>query len=333
VEYGGDILNLNPNDFRRASGAFILLEAVASLSILSLIVAGITTGAIAILEIGNYVADVGSAYDRADHVFSMLKYPADLCGYGMPESVTLYREVFSNVGSTVPFNWDGVISIADTRMHGGGYRKNGTCRIVYGIPTGAYVLEGGVISEDTFQLTAYGSYTFLDLLKPAKEPKSVKNWILLGASMPIRRPMWVLDKMEGMTSLRKMTLMWNKAASADTEIIIRRNDNLCYMGAIECEVNTVKEETAMEDTVFYIYDLRGGGRQPREDGVIDIRFSLDADRKMLYVMLLVRGDRRYEEIKTKEIPDWPQEYAADIPEAARHYRLFAFAESFELKNL
>jgi hypothetical protein len=342
VEFGGDTLNLNYDNFRRASGAFILLEAVVSLSILSLIVAGIMTGAIVILEIGNYVADVGAAHDKADQVFSMLKYPADFCGYGMPASAALYREAFANVSGKEPFNWDGVISISDTKMNdGGGYRKNGTCRIVYAVPNGARVLEDTVISEDKFQLRAYGDKTILEYLEPTilpnegskespkyKEPKSVKNWILFSSSLPIRRPMWVLEK-TGYSRIKKLTLKWNKAVSQDALINIHRNDALCYMDAIECEVNTSKG-----DTVFYIKNLRGGGRQPKEDGVIDVRFSLDADRKMLYALLLVRGDRRYEEIKTKGIPSgWPPEYAADIPENARHYRLFTFAESFELKNL
>ncbi|MDR0615708.1 MAG: hypothetical protein LBG29_02775 [Synergistaceae bacterium] len=321
---------MNPVNLKRSSSAFILLEAIASLSILSMIAAGITTGAIAILEIGHYVADVGAAYDRADQVFSMLKRPADLCGYGMPGSAALYREAFANVSDKAPFSWDGAISIADTEISKGVYRKNGTCRIVYCLASGAHVMKDTTASADKFQLTAYGKGTILEWIEPASEkPTLLKNWVLFGSSLPLQHPMWISDKIEGYTSIKKLTLNWNKPASADGSINFHRNDGLYYICAIECQVSAFGG-----DAIFYVKDFRGGGRQPKENGIIDARFRMDEGRKMLYVALLVRGDRRYEGIKTAGTPSgWPEEYAPDIPESARRYRLFAFAESYELKNL
>jgi hypothetical protein len=142
--------------------------------------------------------------------------------------------------------------------------------------------------------------------------------------------MWLSGDMKESGSATILNLVWNKAGSPEAEITIHKNDYLFYMDAMECEVN-IKDDG---EEIFYIKDMREGAWQPRERGVIDARFALDPGRRVLRVLLLVRGDRRYDHIKTKDTPPgWPQEYAPDITPAARHYRLFTFAESFELKNL
>ncbi|MDR1514208.1 MAG: hypothetical protein LBS45_00810 [Synergistaceae bacterium] len=323
----------------RSSRSFILLESLASLSVLSMIVTGVVVGAIAIMETGNYVADVAAAQDRADQIFSLLKMPADLCGYGLPKSAPLYRQAFAQAGIKEPFNWDGVISVMDNKIINNVFRKNGVCRIVYGIPTGACLMRSSVISDDQVRISAKvigkseGGKVMLDRLDPVKSPdrpRSVKNWLLFGSALPQACPMWLSGDMEVSFIGKKLNLVWNKTAFPDAPINIHKHDNLFYMGAIEFGA----DKTSKGEDIFYINNLRGGGRQPRELGIIDARFELHPGRKILRVLLLVRGDRRYEEIKTKDVPaGWPAEYASDIPNEARHYRLFAFAESFELKNL
>jgi hypothetical protein len=305
-----------------------------------MIVSGILLGSLAILETGNYVADAAAARDRADQVFSMLKLPADLCGYGLPKSAPLYRKAFAQAGNKDPFNWDGVISVTDTKIINNSFRKNSTCRIVYGILTGACLADSVVISDDEVRISAKvigkseAGKVMLDRLDPVRSryelPKSVKNWLLFGSALPRTCPMWLSGDMETSSAGKKLNLVWNKAAFPDAPINIHKHDNLSYMAAIEFGADT----NSKGEEIFYVNNLTGGGRQPRERGIIDARFELSGGGKILRVLLLVRGDRRYAEVKTKSVPEgWPARYAPDIPEESRHYRLFAFTESFELKNL
>ncbi|MDR0648560.1 MAG: hypothetical protein LBF92_04435 [Synergistaceae bacterium] len=316
---------------KRARHSFILLEALASLSILSMIVAGMTTGAVAMMETGNYVADAAAAQDRADQIFSMLKMPADFCGYGLPRSVDLYRKIFAPAALAPPFSWDGVISVVDTQMKNGAVRKNGTCRIVYGIRSGYSIMDVVAVSGDILKIRISGIDDKLESVPSRLRPDSLKNWALFGSGLPFARPLWLKSGAKDAYTGKYLNLVWNRSLSPETELRLHKNDELLYLGAIECNITLYDEKE--EEGIFYIKDMRGGGRQPRENGVMDARFVLDPDRRVLRVFLLIRGNRRYEDIKTKGTPPgWPPDYAREIPKQARHYRLFAFSESFELKN-
>jgi hypothetical protein len=69
------------------------------------------------------------------------------------------------------------------------------------------------------------------------------------------------------------------------------------------------------------------------DGVIDIRFSLDRENRLVTVQTLTRGAHRYKETITSDaLEEWQTKYGCVIPEESRHYRLAANTAVFELKN-
>jgi hypothetical protein len=207
-------------------------------------------------------------------------------------------------------------------------RKNGTCRIVYGIPSGVRTRAEAATSEDIFVLEMTGVPKLLELVHSGESPNSVKDWALFGSMLPECRPIWLAGVIADSGASKKMRFRWYKPLSPDCEIYIPENDELFYLGAIECKVGIRNGEF-----LFYVNDFKGDGEQPRESGVVDIRFELDDSKRLLKVMLLVAGNIRYDEIKTKRTPTgWTEEYASDIPESARHYRLFAYTELFGLKN-
>jgi hypothetical protein len=309
-------------------GAFFLMELAMTMSALFIMVSGITHFSLAVLETVNYIVDASAARGRANQVFSILKLPADFCGYGLQKSVSLYKEAFGDVNAFEPFSWDGPISVVDSELPST-LKKNGKCRIAYGIPSSsAYIGMEASASDDVFDLLTSGNPSLLE--KASYDgPLTPKNWILVGSMRPDRRPMWLVKGIKDFAPHKKLTLKWIRPLPSGGEIYAPKNDSLFYLSAIQCEVKQTGD-----DYTFYVKNYRGGGNQPRERGIIDVRFELGSGGKLLKVLLLSRGDRRYSDIKTKETPiGWPEKYASDIPESARHYRLFVFSESFELKNL
>ncbi|MDR3320866.1 MAG: hypothetical protein LBS93_00330 [Synergistaceae bacterium] len=308
--------------------SFILVEIVISICAMSLVIAGIMSGALLIAEIGAFSEDTAAARDRAEDVFSIMRLPADMCGYGMPREKSEYRTAFRG-GAGSPFDWEGAIKTFDISVKIDGrfiMRKNGGCRISYGIPTKIYVSREATASGGSLDLYTDDTPAFLDPVFTGN-PNSPKNWIISGSMTPFPCPMWLkTSSKSGSETILK--LMYNEFDGCPEAISIPENERLFYMGAMDWRALVTES-----DFVFYVNNLRGGGNQPRRDGIVDARFEVDGSNRVLKVWLLVRGDRRHSGVKTSGIPSgWPPEYAGDIPSEARHYRLLAFSESFGLKN-
>jgi hypothetical protein len=117
------------------------------------------------------------------------------------------------------------------------------------------------------------------------------------------------------------------------ELIIPRNDALFYLRAAEMQTRAFDNWQSDGDFAFFTNDCTGSGWQPRVMGVVDARFELDDDRRLLRVSLLVRGEKRYGRIVTEGTPSgWPDDWAGDIPEIARRYRLYTHSVAIDLKN-
>jgi hypothetical protein len=313
--------------FAATRRSFILVEIVMSMFALSMIVGGIMSGTLLMAEISYFSEDSAIARDRADNVFSIMRLPADMCGYGMPRGAAEYKTAFRG-GTGSPFNWEGVVDTLDIKVeidNKSVWRTDASCRIVYGIPTKIYTKCETEVSGGSLNLRTDDSPGLLESVQLGK-PNSVKNWIISGSLTP-RRPMWLkTSSKSGPENI--LHLMYNEPDEEPAPMFIPENDRLFYMGAMDWRV--LVTET---DFVFYVNNLRGGGTQPVQNGVVDARFELDETKRTLKVWLLVRGDRMYSEVRTAGIPSgWPVEYSANIPTKARHYRLFAFSESFALKN-
>jgi hypothetical protein len=111
-------------------------------------------------------------------------------------------------------------------------------------------------------------------------------------------------------------------------LLIPQNDEMSLIRAMECGVLIYDG-----DPTFFSDNHLGGGKQPRVSGVIDARFEIASPHNLLRVFLITRGERRHDgEISSSPPPGWPEKYATVISPEARHYRLYAFTASFELKN-
>ncbi|MDR3165366.1 MAG: hypothetical protein LBU13_07285 [Synergistaceae bacterium] len=262
-------------------------------------------------------------------VFSILRTPLEYCGYGLPKDETVYREYFGVSAS--PFNWSGPLSISLSNRKDTGRRDNASCKITYAVETKCRTLEE-VSSEDVvsgrFEVAVSGTPSqLLTEAKYADVETIIQNWLVFGAIMPRRVP--VMYKGKRSNAATGITYLSFKFKKPDSEpVLIPENDEIFGLRALECEVRK-----SNDDFLLYASDQTSSGWQPRVDGVIDIRFALDAEKRLITVETLTRGAHRYEDaVASSALEEWQKKYGGAIPEESRHYRLFSNTAVFELKN-
>lgn len=312
----------------RRTRAFTLAELAVYLTIISAVMGSLPQVAALCVSAYDAMIDGHSSLDRTARVFAILQAPLDMCGYGMPKEPDEYRAAFY-MNDLSPFNWPGPISVTESLIDINVNRANSHCRIVYAVPSG--VMTSGVCdaSGAAFEIRTYTSPKLLEPIG-SKEPNSVKNWLLFGASTPKPAPAWLYSTPS--FSGDSYTLVLRRIDTGGT-VRLAAGDEICYLRAMECMTRPYDAGAHKDDFMFYTNDRAGSGWQPRVPGVVDARFEADAENGVLRVWLLVRGDRRYAEKISAGTPDgWPDEYAADIPDRMRHYRLYAYSRTFRLKN-
>jgi hypothetical protein len=275
------------------------------------------------MELMERADDIDAAMSRAEMVFSILRTPIEYAGYGMPKDETAYREYFGV--SANPFNWPGPLSVSSSNRVGMGLRDNANCKITYAVETKCRTMSQEVVSGDRFQITA--NETPLQLLTDERntDPKSIKNWFVFGAMMPRCVPAMYDERSTGSAGV---TLSF-KFKKLDSEpVSIPENDEIFSLRALECEVRE-----GNDDFVLFTNDHTGSSWQPRVDGVIDVRFALDRENRLVTVETLTRGAHRYENTITSDVrEEWQKKYNVVIPEEARHDKLLSNTAVFELKN-
>jgi hypothetical protein len=242
----------------------------------------------------------------------------------MPKEPNDFRAAFAP-GVFAPFDWPGPVSVADGAAGTSG-RAASTCRAVYAISSGARTTAETRTTEGNFSVYVNAVPGNLD--PDYSRPQSTKNWVLFGASIPRSHPAWLTFKPPAGGSSE---LLLKRSLGGD-ELFIPRNDAIFYLRAAEMQTRASRFGQN-DDFAFFTNDLTGSGWQPRVMGVVDARFDLDCDRRLLQVSLLVRGEKRYDSAVTERTPSgWPEDWAGDIPETARRYRLYAYNAAFDLKN-
>jgi Tfp pilus assembly protein PilV len=308
---------------------FTLVELLIASLFIPVTAAGFVSCSRALVETVSYSDDAVTAQERAEHVFSMMEILLAHCGYGLAADAHL-TDSFSNVKGYVPFAWGARIAVSNKEPNTYAAKKNGTLLVLYAVPSGIRAIHSVAVSSDTAEIHLSGSPSMLEACGRYSLPLSPKNWALFGASRPFSRPMWCVRFDDRQPSDITIGLKWNKPDNFGGELTIHENDELYYLRAVSCAAS---HSTLDGESMFSADHCDGSGRQPMETGVVDARFELQSSGKLLKVNLLVRGDRNYGEIKTKGTPDgWPEEYAPDISDANRHFRLFAFSELFEVMN-
>ncbi|GHV27506.1 hypothetical protein FACS1894167_02650 [Synergistales bacterium] len=314
--------------FRGGARGFTLAELLISSLFISVAAAGVMSCSLALIEAVSYSGDAAAAQERAERVFSIADNLLAHCGYGLPSDAD-FPEAFNRVKSYVPFAWRARVSVANTEAGTYLAKKNGTLRVLYAVPSGIRAARSAAVSADTAEIHLSGSPPMLEACGKNNPPVALKYWALFGAARPSPRPMWRVLSGD-LPRDTKIYLKWYKPDDFEGELSIRENDELYYLRAAMCAASY---SALTGEPMFSADHCDGSGLQPMEAGVLDARFELQSSGKLLKVSLLVRGDRRYGEIKTKGTPKgWPEEYASDISDAYRHFRLFAFSELFGVMN-
>ncbi len=307
--------------------AFTIIELLVAVPLAALLFCGVAQTLVHHILVRTEVDDEIAAYARADRVWSILRDPLALCGYGMPKDPAGYAQAFPTSGATKDtfFSWPGPISITHSTVDKN-KRENGSCRIVHAIPSKTTTTTEIVTSADRFTIELTGTPPHLEPTPFGSSPIWPKNWAIFGAMQPSARPFWF----SAHNGPKQVTLRRAKPKSGDLETVtIPENDELYYLRATEARAGLHGEG----DWAFYTDHHDGSGRQPRVVGVVDARFELAPTGRTMKMHLLIRGDHRHpEKITPGTPPGWPAEYAKDIPDAARHYRLYAFEMTFGLRN-
>jgi hypothetical protein len=309
----------------KKSRAFSLVELLVSSVIASMLLFGLSGTIYLPIRLMQYTDDIDAAQSRAEMVFSILRTPLEYSGYGLPKDETVYREYFGV--SESPFNWPGPLSVSLSERVETGRRENASCKIAYATETKCRTLSQEVVSGDKFTVAANGTPALL--LADAKDAyieTMTQNWFVFGAMMPRCLPARYTGRSTGAGGITYLSFKFKKPASEP--VSIPENDEIFGLRALECEVR--KRD---DDFVLFTNDHTGSGWQPRVDGVVDIRFALDRENRLVTVETLTRGAHRYEDAITSETQDeWRKKYGVVIPEEARHYRLASNTAVFELKN-
>jgi hypothetical protein len=310
----------------KKSRAFSLAELLVSSIIASMLLFGLSGTIYIPIRLMQRTDDIDAALSRAEMVFAILRTPIEYSGYGLPKDETVYREYFG-IPSKSPFNWPGPLSVSLSDRKDTGRRENASCKITYATETKCRTLSQEVISGDRFKVAASGIPS--QLLTDAKDadPETIiQNWFVFGAMMPRCVPARYTGRSTDAAGIAYLSFKFKKTESES--VSIPENDEIFGLRAFECEVRKRNDDFAL-----FANDQTGSGWQPRVDGVIDIRFELDRENRLVTVETLTRGAHRYKETITSDaLEEWQKKYDGVVPEEARHYRLFSNTSVFEMRN-
>jgi hypothetical protein len=303
----------------------MMIELLISSLIASMLLLGLTGALVLPVRIYHVTDDLNYASSKAETVFSILRHPAELCGYGLPKNASGYKSAFGI--NKDPFKWDGPVSIgAVTAGSPKGKRENASLKIAYAVRYFVRTMDEAVISPGVSELKVSGKPSAIGYEDENTGP-AVTDWLLFGSMLPCLRPLSIRGRpAENPDGTVNLPVIFSPD-EANERLVIPENEELYGFRVMECRAQ--KTET---DFVFFTNDHTGSGLQPRVDGVVDVRFELREGR-LLDVYVLTRGRRRYDRAVSLNTPrGWPEKYAQTIPEEARYYRLTASRASFELKN-
>lgn len=315
----------NKRSFRKHK-AFTLVEIVVALSASIVLFVWLPYMAFACFTIMQKAEEGLYARERIDSVLSVISYPAVMCGYGIPSGGEDMRAVFGTT-SQAPLSWESALVISDVELPN--TREAAVCRMLYAIPADVpaiKALETTVTSNDVFDIRVARRP---DLIETSPSPwYSTKNWVIFGTNGDCPAEAIAISSLSdgsAVITLKKKDSSRTAAVYANDELMCLRSITI---SVLQSDGADISESSLRTD------DHLGNGLQPRVDGVIDVRFAFEEERDELTVWVLARGNRRFDSIVTKGTPDgWPDKWADDIPESARHYVLAAARTTFCLKNL
>ncbi|MCK9437719.1 MAG: type II secretion system GspH family protein [Synergistaceae bacterium] len=296
----------------RKQKAFSLIELVVSIGIM-LILTPFFISTIKI-TVDRFAADTDQlkAHKRISRTESLLKAPLFYCGLGMPADAPGYKAAFGSQKYD-PFRWDGPISVKTGQS---GF-DNSELRVSYVRP-GSAKLTSMTLSETPDGVVKLHKFPDENEIgdRYTNISSDIRNWVFFPTSFPPSTPFCV-------TGLSGKTMCVRN--NMERSFSISRGDKVHHMRAM-CVYSL--------NDCLYTKDFRAPGAQPRIKGILDIRFDLDKEKRLIKVYILARGDRLYDssaEIEGRE--EWPEEYIRQWEEKGSKYKLFASKSVWFLPNL
>lgn len=291
---------------------FSLIEVVVSLAVMLVIMPPmLSTMKIVINELF-YNVEFKKGHTRITRTEALLKAPLFYCGFGMQADPSKYKESFGSQKHE-PFRWEGPITV----QKGPSGFENSELRVSFARPSSTRLdrMTQSETPEGILTLHKFPEQNEFGDTYSSNSP-DIRNWVFFPTSFPPSTPFCIM----GLNG-KVMSVKNNMGRSFS----ISGGDRVHHMMAISLY---------SKDDFLYTKDFRFPGAQPRIKGVLDVRFDLDIEKKIVIVYILARGDRLYDapqEIRGRE--EWPDEYIRQWVEKGSRYKLFASKTVWYLPNL
>lgn len=214
-----------------------------------------------------------------------------------------------------PYDWPGPISVADTGVNvtnSSDRRRDGILNMVYAVPCVPRTRELVLLGGESRLIT-------LDSAPDARElaaPFGKGPFACFGSAIP---PGSVLE-VTGISRSGGLTV----GGPLRHSVSVQKYDRLHIFRAVKM--------FAFRD-ILYTDDFLGAGRQPRLNGVRDLRFRADAEKQKITVYVLTRGDKKYRRTqRIRRLEQWPGEYLEKVEDLDVNYMLFVTKFVLELPN-
>ncbi|MDO5563054.1 MAG: hypothetical protein Q4F74_05515 [Synergistaceae bacterium] len=257
--------------------------------------------------------DLRTIQNRAEAVVTLLRNPVFYCGMGLPVAPNEYRAAFG--GSVyASYYWNGPISAVKSPTG----KAGGELRLVYAKP--AYVkLTSDLKYPDDGNKLYFNGAVGVDTLasRSSGPPETLRECVIFKNSFPRVNPLIV----RWVTGTRK---------SVEVESLINPEFKL-YKGDMLHLLYVYR--IFARNGILYTQDYRMSGEQPRVDGISDIRFDADAERRTLTVYALIRGDRAYVDRPAVDGAEtWPEKFSDGEVYKQSNYRRRLFVFTLGLPN-
>ena len=295
----------------RRNDGFTLVEICIGAALLLVIaVPLITTLRLSADRISVYM-DYRKAFNRTLRAAALLKVPVFYCGFGMPVSPAEYNKAFGGIKSD-PFRWNGPIEAKS----GPSNYPNSELRIAYAQPGSSKLAEHSVSSSFT------GCVKLTEAPDSSEMPESfsagskdLRRWLLFCGITPPSMPLYITG------ASGKNLILANNFSS---DFSIPKGDRPFVFRAMS---------VYCRNDYIYTKDFRAAGDQPRVKGVVDMRFDVDMENKLITMYVLSRGDIVHDacrQIIGRE--SWPEEYIRPWDEKGSRYQMYASKFVWRLPN-
>lgn len=293
--------------------AYMLVEILFVTLMTSAMCMSLTTALKQAADLLTMSRDSRAMQNRATAVITLLRNPIFNCAMGLPLDPNEYREAFGN-SSYVSFYWQGPISAVKSPTG----KISGELRIAYAKP--AYIkLASDVNYPDDGNTLYLDKAVEINALASRSRggPGALNECVLFKNSFPRVNPLIVRWINGSRKSLEVDSLINSRFKLYKGDML-----HLLYAYRVFAKSGTL-----------YTQDYRMSGEQPRVDGISDIRFDVDKDKRTVTVYLLVRGDHVFPECqKVEGAESWPGKFSDGAIYADSNYRRKLLTFTWGLPN-